>query len=115
MPPDTMPTVSLPLELLIKIIEFALDNQKEYTFGRIAQPVNRSMPKISGGLDKILTRDTTRHTSINLVDLSANRVGIKVGDSPYEGIIKDTERARKKTTRTYTLTTALRLYVIITF
>jgi hypothetical protein len=108
-----MPTVSLPLELLIKIIEFALDDQKDYTFGRIAQAVNRSMPKISGGLDKILTRGTIRHTSINPVDLGANGVDTGVGDAPYEGIIKDIEEVQRNTTCTYTLTTALRLYVTI--
>jgi hypothetical protein len=104
-----MHSVALPLELLVKIVNFALDDdQEECEIGEIPE-WKRPSPNT---LDRVLGREPRSDNLISTAHINGENAG--TGET-LRGTTNDTREASKDTTCTYTVTTALRLYVIIVF
>jgi hypothetical protein len=104
-----MGTVSLPLELLIKIVEFALsDNEQEYTSSRTGSVPFWNVPK-SGGFEKILSQDPGPHTPIPTAHSSTSGIGARVGETSKRGFIIDVGKASTSVAHTNSAMTTLRL------
>jgi hypothetical protein len=100
-----MYTVSLPLELLIKIVNFALDgDQEKYGLGEIAEWKTPSQ----NTLDRVLRRKSRSDTLISTAHINARGVKAKAGETP-RGVTNGASGSSKTITCTYTLMTALRL------
>jgi hypothetical protein len=109
-----MESVTLPLELLIKIVTFALDDdQEEYRLGEIGEIPKWKKPS-QNTLDKVLSRKSMSDTLILTGHINASGMKAKTGETPRD-VTNDADGAIKATTCTYTLKTALRLYVVIVF
>jgi hypothetical protein len=106
-----MQAVSLPLELLVKIVTFALDDDhEECEIGEIPEWKKPS----PNTLDRVLGRESRSDTLISTAHISASGENAGSGETP-RSTTNDTGKASKNITYTYTLTTALRLYVILVF
>jgi hypothetical protein len=109
-----MNTISLPIELLIKIVTFALDaDREEYRLGGIAEIPEWKRPS-PDTLDRVLKRVSRSDTPVSTEHINASGVSAEMDGIP-KGVIEDTGGVSENTTCTYTVTTALRLYVIIVF
>jgi hypothetical protein len=106
-----MQTASLPTELFIKIVNFALDDQPEYRFGGIGEIPDLEIPE-SHALDMILNKYSRKDSPIPATHSDVGGLNMEVCKTRREGVVKDAGRPSKDTIRTYTLITALRLYVI---
>jgi hypothetical protein len=107
-----MQTVSLPLELLIKIVMFALDDDhEEYHVGSIGEIPEWKTPN-QNTLDRVLRRELRSDTLVLAAHVNASGVNAETGESP-RGVVKDEGGVTEPTRCTYAVTTALRLYVII--
>jgi hypothetical protein len=109
-----MHSISIPLELLIKIVTFALDDdQEEYPLGEIGELPEWKKPS-QNTLDKVLSRKSISDTLILTGHINASGMKAKTGETPGD-VTNDADGAIKATTCTYTLMTALRSYVVIVF
>jgi mannitol-1-phosphate/altronate dehydrogenase len=112
LPPHKMHSISLPLELLIKIVTFALDDdQEKYSLGEIGEIPEWKTPS-QNTLDRVLRRKSRSDTPILTAHITASGVKAKAGETP-RSVTNDADGASETTTCTYTLMTALRLYVVI--
>jgi hypothetical protein len=111
LPPHKMNTISLPLELLMKIVTFALDDdQEKYEIGEIAEWKTPS----DNTLDKVLRQKSRSGTPTLTAHINASGVKAKAGETTRR-VTNDARGTSKNATCTYTLMTALRLYVVIVF
>jgi hypothetical protein len=110
-----MPNKSLPLELLIKIVNIVLGDREKYPFGGIGEIPDWRTPLVSRALNRILDREKEPHTSTKVTDASADIANNKIGDAPTDSVVEDAEEASQTTTHSYTVTRTLRLYAIIFF
>jgi hypothetical protein len=110
-----MQTASLPLELLINVIIFALSvDQKVYHVGGIGEILEWVKPNPPAhGL--ILLRESGLQNPISAMNRSVHKMDKRFGEIKGKSAIKGGEGLSKGTTCTYALTTSLRLYVIIFF
>jgi hypothetical protein len=112
LPPHKMQTVTLPLELLINIVTFALDDdQEEYRLSEIGEIPKWKKPS-QNTLDRVLKRKSRSDTPVITAHINASGVKAKTGET-LRDVTNDADGTTKTTTCTYTLMTALRLYVII--
>jgi hypothetical protein len=109
-----MPNKSLPLELLIKIVNLALGDREKYPFGGIGEIPDWRTP-VSSTLDRILVRDSGSYTSTESMGSNANIVDSEIGKPLKDSVVEEAEGASQTTMHTYTVMKALRLYVVIFF
>jgi hypothetical protein len=104
-----MKAASLPLELLIKIVEFALShNEQEYTSSRTGLVPFWNVPK-SAAFEKILSQDPGPHTPIPTTHSSTSGIGARVGETSKRGFTIDVRKARTSVAHTNSAMTTLRL------
>jgi hypothetical protein len=104
-----MKILSLPAELLIRIVDFVLsDDQKGYHPGGNGEILKWTRPD-RNELIKILRRKSKSHTSIANIDPSVGVGDTGVSKTKRESVVKNERGLSKSTTYTYTAKTALRL------
>jgi hypothetical protein len=103
-----MESVTLPLELLIKIVTFALDDhQEECRLSEIGEIPKWKKPS-QNTLDRVLRRNSRSDPPIIPAHINGSGVKAKTGETPRD-VTNDADGASETTTCTYTLMTALRL------
>jgi hypothetical protein len=106
-----MQTISLPLEVLIKVVNFALDDLVDHRYEEFGQTTDWRATSWQA-LDKLLDQDSRPHTPIVTADPSISEVNTGADEIQSEDIIKDEGGFSNNIIRSYTVETALRLYVI---
>jgi hypothetical protein len=118
-----MQTASLPLEILISIVNFALDADDDdpdrHYLGRIGVHPEWRMPNLGiRPLKRRLKRKLRQRTPIVITEpFNICGTGAETGEikTRIVGVIDDAEEVNKPTVYSYNVTMALQLYVIIVF
>ncbi|PVG03012.1 hypothetical protein CPB86DRAFT_490919 [Serendipita vermifera] len=104
-----MESVTLPSELFIQIINFALGDLSDDRFGRIGHNAAWKMPR-PNALDKVIIQDSILNAPISSNLHNSSKVDQGDGNTPTSGVtVEEVKYESKNAVRFYAVATTLRL------